>query len=600
MYEPELNNLVGDAEELPNHVRKAFTELKESVELRTVLPWGEHCTECNWPSCYTSCKLYTPRADGGCRLFVDGMVRIDLEDAPSGYLLKMRFKQWGKLWTVGNVRMKSLPEARQRERRELLVGAAARNIPAPRPFKARVLQKVSYLRRREAEMAQPSERLPDHFVVECYNPGHKTIKLTVTIRNRHPHQTNHPYLGLIELTPGYSRSRLPYAEIARHIEPSIPFEVEMVPNDTDDTLLYFGLMEFVCEKKAALKTTPKAKKWKCIVWDLDNTLWDGTLIEDGAERLKLRQAVVDVIKETDKRGILHSVASKNNPADALAVLKQYGLEEYFLHPQISWNPKSQAVARIAQQLNIGLDSIAFVDDQPFEREEVQSSLPQVHTVDAREAAGIPGRSECDVPVTEEGSRRRQLYRDQEARSVQLKAHNGDYLAFLKDCQIRLDIERLSPANLERVFELAQRTNQMNFSGNRYPKDELEAVLHAASRATYVMRCEDRFGSYGIVGFGVVDSSEPRLLDLMFSCRIQGKRVEHTVISHLLRKYANVGTDGFFVNYRWTEKNAASGKVFDDLGFECVQTTENCRSLLFRKGRAVPDEGIITIRDGTHT
>ena len=113
------------------------------------------------------------------------------------------------------------------------------------------------------------------------------------------------------------------------------------------------------------------------MWDLDHTLWNGILVEDGAEQIQLRDGIVDVVKELDRRGILQSVASKNNHEDAIAALEKLGIAEYFLHPQIHWQPKSKSIGAIAEALNIGVDTLMFVDDQEFERREVASAWPEV-------------------------------------------------------------------------------------------------------------------------------------------------------------------------------------------------------------------------------
>ena len=107
---------------------------------------------------------------------------------------------------------------------------------------------------------------------------------------------------------------------------------------------------------------------KCLVWDLDHTLWDGILLEDS--QVVLRPEVPAIIRTLDERGILHSIASRNDPAMAMDKLQQFGLADYFLWPQINWNPKSESIKTISERLSLGLDSFAFVDDQPFEREEV--------------------------------------------------------------------------------------------------------------------------------------------------------------------------------------------------------------------------------------
>ena len=176
-----------------------------------------------------------------------------------------------------------------------------------------------------------------------------------------------------------------------------------------------------------------------MVWDLDNTLWDGILVEDGEERLRLRSEVVSVIKELDRRGILNSIASKNNYDDAMRVLKKFQVDEFFLCPQISWGPKGAAVTAIASQLNIGADSILFVDDTDFELQQVKAVSPQTRVVNARYSSAILEFPECQVPVTMESMARRKMYQLEGVR--QNLAHNfkNDYKSFLRDCDIQLMI-----------------------------------------------------------------------------------------------------------------------------------------------------------------
>src|SRR5262249_6479910 len=151
------------------------------------------------------------------------------------------------------------------------------------------------------------------------------------------------------------------------------------------------------------------------VWDLDNTLWDGVLVENGASGVKLKPGVLDVVRELDRRGILQSIASKNNPDEAAAVLTQLGIAEFFLAPQVSWMPKSAGIDTIARTLNIGLDTILFVDDTPFELEQVRSACPGVRVLDASESLRLADRPDCDVRVTAEAGLRRQMYREEAVR-----------------------------------------------------------------------------------------------------------------------------------------------------------------------------------------
>jgi FkbH-like protein len=386
-------------------------------------------------------------------------------------------------------------------------------------------------------------------------------------------------------------------EITRTFNLNAAFSVDLIPNDIpDDTLLFFGLVDFIkCTEKPATKVSAPPRV-KCIVWDLDNTLWKGTLVEEGAAKLALQPGVIDIIKELDRRGVLQSVASKNNFDEAMAVLKSYSLDDYFLHPQISWAPKSEALKTIAQKLNIGIETLMLVDDSEFERAQVRSAWPDVRVLVADRFRELPELPECQVPVTEESANRRRMYQQQAVREAAAVDCAGDYLAFLRSCGIEMQIEPLSSDNLERVHELTQRTNQMNFSGSRYERKVLEQIAATSHLDTYVISCRDRFGSYGIVGFSIVDAREPRMTDLMFSCRIQAKRVEHAFLGYILRKYSKASGAVFWADYCKTPRNAPSGQVFHDMGMEEKGERAGVTSLAFWPSQPIPDDGVIQIAE----
>jgi FkbH-like protein len=508
----------------------------------------------------------------------------------------VRFKRWAKFWTPGTLMLKPLEKADRAEGIHVAVGAIARAMPLPGSIKSRVLGKVNYRRRVAAERECAGLDAPDCFVLECFNPNERAVSLTLTVR-RKDRSVARRFEERIAIPAGFTRARIAFADIARAVDVTKPFEVEMVPNGCENTTLYFGLMDFVKERSAVAHAGSEPKKTiKCVVWDLDNTLWDGVLLEDGPRGVRLRERVMEVIRATDERGILHSIASKNSEADVQALLRELGVDEYFLYPQIGWMPKSESLRRIAKQLNIGLDSIAFVDDQTFEMEEVRAALPEVTIIDADRCGEIAERAEFQAASTEESRRRRQMYREQQRREAELDTHEGDYFGFLRACALEVTIRALDEENLRRVYELAQRTNQMNFSGNRYAEEELRALLPREEMSGLVIACRDRFGDYGIVGFAVVDTRQPCLVDLMFSCRVQAKRVEHAVLAFVLQRFGANGTRDFFAKYRKTERNAAAGKVFEEVGFERAGESDGVLSLAFRKGRAVAGDGIVRIVD----
>lgn len=596
MYETEANTRVEDSQQVPGSVLSALSGLKDTIVARTVLPWGEHCTECVWPSCYSTCELYSPREDSGCRRFIDGMVKVPCPEALNSYLLKIRFKRWGKLWAPANIRLRDVEDAQRIERRDQYIASIIHLVPPGRAKQFATTKRYGF-KKRVAQRPSPRGSEPTSFLLECYNPDDQVVRLSLTMRSFNQGQRI-PYQSLIEAGPGFTRVRVPVEPIARVLDLYSPFHVEIIPNDVPDgTTLYFGLMDFVRETQPILHSRgPKEKtpKVKCIVWDLDNTIWSGILVEDGPEKIELKPHIREVLQELDRLGILHSIASKNNQEEATQVLRRFKIEEFFLCPQISWRPKSEAIQAIAQQLNIGIDSLLFVDDSRFEIEQVKAVCPEVRVLNAEHYQGIPTMPECQVPVTEESANRRKLYKLESERQAVADGFGQDYFSFLKYCDIRLKIRPMTDQSLERVHELTQRTNQMNFSGNRYDRDVLRKIMSNSSLDTYVLDCEDRFGSYGTIGFGIVEHREPRLTDLMFSCRIQSKRVEHSFLTYILRKYIGESGRDFWANYRKTPRNAPSGKVFDDVGMEEVEVIDGVSSLRFAKEKEVPDDGLIYV------
>jgi FkbH-like protein len=527
------------------------------------------------------------------------MVRVDCPQALNSYVLKITFKRWGKLWAPGNIHLRSVKKALQLEKRDYQIGALLYKMPLPGAIKRFLTWKRYGLKKRLAYYADPMKVLPSSFLLECFNPDAVAIRLSMSVRSI-DQKAQIPFQKLIELDPGYNCVRIPYGQIAEVVNLTKPFNTELIPsNDTEGVTLYFGLMDFVRESQVPegldkRQSKESSGKVKCVAWDLDNTLWEGILVEDGADNLTLKPGIIRVIEELDRRGILQSIASKNSPEETLALLRRMGIDEFFLAPQISWLSKSNAIKEIARQLNIGLDSLLFIDDSEFELEQVSAILPDVRIMNANRYLEILDLDECKVPVTAESRERRKMYRVESQRRSVASSYGDDYIAFLKDCDIRLNIRPMVDDNLERVHELTQRTNQMNFSGNRYDRDVLRKILATPCLDTYVLDVEDRFGTYGVVGFCIVDSRVPLMTDLMFSCRIQSKRVEHAFLAYLTRQYIGSTGKDFQANYRRTDRNAPSGKVFADLGMEEVENGDGVERLIFRKENIMPNDGIIKI------
>lgn len=285
----------------------------------------------------------------------------------------------------------------------------------------------------------------------------------------------------------------------------------------------------------------KARTVKCVVWDLDDTLWDGVLLED--REVRLRECVPHIVRELDARGILQSVASKNDHDAAEAKLREFGLHEYFLFPQINWGPKSASVKLIAEKINIGLDAVAFVDDQRYEREEVSFSLPQVLCIDTAELDRLLERPELNPPfVTEESGRRRLMYLSDIERRKGEEEFAGPKEEFLATLGMSVRIAPARTSDLRRAEELTVRTNQLNSTGQTYSYEELEGFSRSAAHKLLVMSMEDRFGGYGTVGLSLVECGEGlwTIKLLLMSCRVMSKGVGTVMLSHVMQSARRAG------------------------------------------------------------
>lgn len=286
----------------------------------------------------------------------------------------------------------------------------------------------------------------------------------------------------------------------------------------------------------------KPKAVKCVVWDLDHTVWDGILLEDGD--VPLRPGVLHAIRTLDERGILQSIASRNDAAAALARLRALGIEEYFLYPQINWNAKGQNVQQIATSLNINLDTFLFVDDQPFEREEVQHACPAVRVLDAAELEGLLERPEL-IPEfdTDDSRNRRRLYMADIQRNQAEAEYAGPSEDFLRDLRMRFTLGPCDEADLQRAEELTQRTNQLNTTGYTYDYDELNAFRTSPDHVLMVAGLEDRFGTYGKIGLALVEKTSPEawtLKLLLMSCRVMSRGVGTIMMSHVMQLAKEAG------------------------------------------------------------
>lgn len=274
-------------------------------------------------------------------------------------------------------------------------------------------------------------------------------------------------------------------------------------------------------------------KVKCLVWDLDNTLWSGILLED--ECVELRRGALEVIQTLDERGILQSIASRNDRELAMAKLEELGLAEYFLYPQINWNAKSTSIQAIAQALNFDIDALAFIDDQPFEREEVASVHSGVLCLDALELDTL-----LELPammprfITTDAGRRRHMYQADIERNQVEDGYQGPQEEFLASLGMKLTIAPAQEEDLARAEELTVRTHQLNTTGYTYSYSELDAFRTSENHHLWIAGLEDKFGTYGKIGLALVETSEKEwwIRLLLMSCRVMNRGVGSVFINHI--------------------------------------------------------------------
>ena len=306
---------------------------------------------------------------------------------------------------------------------------------------------------------------------------------------------------------------------------------------------------------------------KCVVWDLDNTVWDGILLED--PHVTLRPHVVEIIKTLDERGILHSIASRNDHKTAITKLQEFGIEEYFLYPQINWNSKAASITQIAQDINIGLDAICFVDDQPFEREEVAFTHDKVLCVDSALLDDLLDRPEL-MPrfITEDSRKRRAMYMADIRRNHEEADYVGPKEEFLATLGMTFTIATCGEDDLKRAEELTVRTNQLNSTGYTYSYEELDAFRQSPDHKLWISSLDDRHGTYGKIGLSLIECGPEAwtLKLLLMSCRVMSKGVGSITMQHILRSAKEAGVK-FRAEFVSTDRNRMMLVTYKFAGFK---------------------------------
>jgi FkbH-like protein len=336
---------------------------------------------------------------------------------------------------------------------------------------------------------------------------------------------------------------------------------------------------------------------KVLVLDLDNTLWGGTIGDDGIDGIVLGQGsgpgeafagFQRYAKRLAERGILLAVSSKNEPAIVEAALEQHPemvlRRGDFAAIEIGWGDKPQALRRIARDLELGLDSLVFVDDNPVERALVRRTLPAVAVPELPEAPELYARCLADagyyetIAFTGDDTKRASQYAANRERR-QMQATATDIESFLRDLRMTLTVGPFSPPDVPRIAQLINKTNQFNLTTRRYTEAEVRALMQDPGVVTLAARLADRFGDNGlttvIIGRKVEDGAAPAIdIDSwLMSCRILGRRVEHVMLTMIAERAGAAGARRLIGHYRPTPRNAIVRNLYSDLGFTPLAADE---------------------------
>jgi FkbH-like protein len=341
----------------------------------------------------------------------------------------------------------------------------------------------------------------------------------------------------------------------------------------------------VQDVKAALRALSGGVK-KLLILDLDDTCWGGIVGDMGWENLRLGghdsegEAFVDfqkAVKALTRRGIVLGIVSKNEEDTALEAIRKHPemvlREKDFVGWRINWLDKAKNIADLTQELNLGLQSVVFIDDNPIERGRVKEALPEVFVPDWPEdklmyTAALRALTCFDVPfVTQEDLARTEMYTSERERKDLMK-EVGSIDDWLMSLALKVGVDVVRPENLARTTQLFNKTNQLNLSTRRLDEGELLEWIKHPSRSFFAIDVSDRFGDAGLTGIVSTEESDGvlRIVDFVLSCRVMGRKVEETLLHLAIQDAARRKARSVVATYLQTKKNKPTLTVLERSGF----------------------------------
>lgn len=368
-------------------------------------------------------------------------------------------------------------------------------------------------------------------------------------------------------------------------------------NFYSDKMWYVGSMPYSMKGLAALSelidrycSVTKGMRKKCIAVDLDNTLWGGVIGEDGVEGIALSNHkegaryydAQRILKKMKEQGVMLAILSKNNMEDVEPAFKHPDMvlqHEDFVAEVINWQSKSQNIRQLAKDLNIGLDSFVFLDDNPAEREQMKAECPEVTVIDfPKDSSLFPETLEkayndyfLSLEVTGEDAKKTAMYQAESARKAEMSSANS-IEDFLKKLEMTMTIHRMRPEEEKRVTQLTNKTNQFNVTTKRYSEEEIKALAENGDVITVHMA--DKYGDQGLVAILILkyEGKEAKIDTFLMSCRVMGRKAEDEIVARIKGYLKAKGIKTIKAAYIKTAKNAPVLELFDKLGFALVSGT----------------------------
>ena len=326
---------------------------------------------------------------------------------------------------------------------------------------------------------------------------------------------------------------------------------------------------------------------KCIVVDLDNTLWGGIVGEDGFDGIRLGpqppgNAFIEFqkyLKALSQRGILLAINSKNNFDDAIQVIREHPSmilkENDFSCMKINWNNKASNMLEISEELNIGLDSFVFFDDDPVNRELIKENMPEITTPDLPHDPSLYSEviqslhDFSTFQITSEDTKRGQMYLEQKQRSVSQNS-SSNISEFLKTLDLEIEIKKTNTFTIPRISQLTLKTNQFNLTTKRYQEEDISKFSSDEKILVGSAQVSDKFGDHGITGVFVVNKNNPEewFLDtFLLSCRVMGREVEKVMLNSIFENAKKDGVKKIKAQFIPTQKNSPIQDFLPSCGFK---------------------------------